>query len=262
LCSASNYAVLGLANASINNSLVTINGNEGISAGGTLSNQAPSTVNGNVYEAASGQLTNKGTVTGSTVVNSATLSQNDADAAAAVKAAEGLSVTQTLGSSSIITGNGGLNVIQVNGNISSSLTLTGTASDRFIVLVSGNLTLGGSDSLGVGGKVTAADVLYVFTGSNSSVTTHVGNVVNGTLLGLNTSYNLDGTFNGEIIGASNQSIGLLSGAIVNAVPFTPYTPPTSSVPEPSTMALFGSGLVIAGVAFRKRQRQPRSQQSI
>jgi hypothetical protein len=147
-------------------------------------------------------------------------------------------------SATTITGNGGLNVIAVNGNISKALTLSGTSNDTFVVQVTGNIDLGGSDSLGLGGAVTAANVLYVVTGD---VSTKVGNTVNGTLLGVNSNFNLDGTFNGEIIGGGSQ-IQLMSGAVVNAIPF-------NTAPEPSTMALFGSGLVMAGLVFRKRMRR-------
>jgi len=43
------YAVLGLANGTINLSLVTVNGNVGIAAGGSIINMAPSKIVGNVY---------------------------------------------------------------------------------------------------------------------------------------------------------------------------------------------------------------------
>ena len=62
LGTASNYSVLGLANVTINNSLVTITGNEGVSQGGKLTNQGPSTITGNVYQYASGQYWGPGTL--------------------------------------------------------------------------------------------------------------------------------------------------------------------------------------------------------
>jgi hypothetical protein len=254
LASAANYAVLGLANTNINNSLVTINGNEGVSAGGSLTNMAPSVVNGNVYQAAAGLYTGPGTVHGSVITAPTTLAQNDSDAAAAVSAAELLTATQTynsgIGSDTTVTGNGGLNVIAINGDITKSLMLSGSAKDTFVVLVSGNVSLVGSDALGLGGQVTSNNVLYVFTGTDN-VATHVGNTIDGTMLGLNTSFNLDGTFNGEIIGGGSSGITLMSGAVVNNVPFTP----PACVPEPSTMALLGPGLVVAGTVFRKRIRR-------
>jgi hypothetical protein len=112
-----------------------------------------------------------------------------------------------------VNGDGGLNVIAVNGDIKSSLILSGTANDTFIVNVTGTLTLGGNTTLGLAGGVTADHVLYNFVGASGSITTKVGNVLNGTLLAPAYSFTLDGTFNGEIIGGG--SISLLSGAHVN-----------------------------------------------
>jgi hypothetical protein len=257
LGSASDYAVLGLAGTALDNSLVTINGNEGVSAGGTLTNMAPSTVNGNVYEATWNQLTGPGKVTGSTYTSFTTMSTADSAAANAASAAEALTHTQTFGAinnATTITGNGGLNVIAINGTIGNSLTLSGSSSDVFVLLISGDINLNGSESLALGSAVSAANVLYVLTG-NDNVTTKVGNTLNGTLLGVNSSFNLDGTFNGEIIGGG-KGITLLSGAVVNGIAFQQCTPPPpATAPEPSTMALFGSGLVTAGIVFRRRMRR-------
>jgi hypothetical protein len=249
LGTASDYGVLGLQGTAIQNSLVTVNGNEGVSQGGSLTNMAPSTITGNAYEFVAGQYTGPGKLLGSLIINPALLTQNDIDAANASAAAAALAPTQTLSgvsSSTVVNGNGGLNVIDVNGNITNSLTLNGSANDFFVVNVTGNIALGGSTSLGLSGGVTADHVLYNLIGSSGSVATHVGNTLNGTLLGLNYNFNLDGTFNGEIIGGGN-SISLLSGAVVNFIPFTPPTPPVPEI-DPSSFAgaltLLGGGVLL------------------
>jgi hypothetical protein len=216
LGTAKNYAVLGLPNTQINNSLVTITGNEGVSQGGTLTNMAPSSIKGNVYEYASGQYSGPGVITGSVNVNPGLLAQNDADALAASAAAAGLAPTQTFGNINVgttVTGNGGLNVIQINGSITKSLILNGGPNDVFIVNVTGTVSLGGSDVLGLAGGVAASHVLYNFVGNSGTIATHVGNVLYGTLLAPKYSFNLDGAFIGEIIGGG-KSIALLSGAKV------------------------------------------------
>ena len=121
-------------------------------------------------------------------------------------------VLGTVGSPTTVSGNGDLNVIDVNGGIKASLTRSGTANDVFIVNVTGTLTLGGSSVLGLNGGVTADHVLYNFTGVGcASIATHVGNVTNGTLLAPQCNFDLDGMFNGEIIGGGG-SIKLLYGA--------------------------------------------------
>ncbi len=221
LGTANNYSVLGLNNTTITNSLVTIYGNEGVSQGGSLSNMAPSTITGNVYEYASGQYSGPGKLGGSVIVNSTLLAQNDTDALNASTTAKALTATQTFGSitsATTVTGNGGLNVIDINGNINlnnASLILSGSASDVIIVNVTGTASFVGTGGLSLAGGVTPNHVLYNFTGSSGTIASHVGNVFYGTLLAPTYSFNLDGSFIGEIIGGGS-SIQLLSNAAVNA----------------------------------------------
>ncbi len=218
LGSASAGAVIGLNGTKIQNSLVTINGDEYVSAGGSLVNMAPSTINGNVFEFNSGQYSGPGKLHGAVFVDATLLGSVNTDALNAAATVEALTPTQTLGainSPTLVVGNGGVNVINIYGNITDSLMLSGTASDVFFVNVSGTIDLVGNSVLAVTGGVTAGAVLYNLTGSGA-VQTHVGNVVNGTILAPNHNFNLDGEFNGAVIGGGkNNTISLLSGARVN-----------------------------------------------
>ena len=81
-----------------------------------------------------------------------------------------------------MTGNGGLNVILIDGSINASLTLSGGAGDVFIVNVTGRLDLRGSSALGLSGGLTAGQVLYNFVGDRGSLVTARGTTVNGTIL--------------------------------------------------------------------------------
>ena len=216
-------AVVGLQGTKIVNSLVTIYGDEYVSQSGSLANNAPSTINGNVYEFATRQYSGPGKLNGSIVTDPTLLNQVDADALSAAATAKALVPTRTfenISSPTTVTGNGGVNVIQINGNITSSLILSGNASDVFIINVTGNLNIGGSSVLGVAGNVAPGNVLYNFIGTGGTIDTHVDNVVNGTLLAPKYSFNLDGVFNGRIIGGGS-SISLLSGAIVNRPTYPP-----------------------------------------
>lgn len=251
LGSAAGFTVLGLPGTHINNSLVTITGNEGIAADGTLTNMAPSTVTGNVYQAAAGQYSGPGSIGGSLLTDPTFLAQAVADALIASSAAKGLSPTQTLSTVSTpltLTGNGGVNVIDITGDLKNSLTLTGSAADYFIVNVSGTLTFGGNAALALAGGVTADHVLYNFTGAGGgTITSHVGNTFYGTLLAPDYSFNLDGSFHGRIIGGgSGDALAMLSGATV-------ANTNTTVVPEPSAAVL--AAVVLGALGCRRRTRR-------
>ncbi|MDR3659485.1 MAG: SdrD B-like domain-containing protein, partial [Mycobacterium sp.] len=132
-----------------------------------------------------------------------------------------------------VTGNGGLNVININGSVHNSLTLSGTASDVFVVNITGNVDLIGSAALGLAGGVTAGHVLYNVTG-HGGIDILSRNAQDGTLLAPNGDVLVDGTFNGELIGG--RSVTVLPGATVNPAPFSIPSPPTASL----------SGFVISG----------------
>lgn len=260
LGNASTFAVVGLAGTTttrdqINNSLVTVNGNEGISQYGTLTNQAPSVINGNVYEYASGEYSGPGTLNGSVIVNPSFMSSADSSALTENAFAASLTPTQTFGaisSATTITGTSGVNVINITGGVNlnnANLTLTGPAGAIFIINISGSASLGGTASFALAGGVTDGNVLYNFTGPNgTSINTHVGDTINGIILAPNYKLTLDGTFNGEIIGGgAGDNIQLLSGVVVNGIP--------QAVPEPGVVALLVMGL-LALVGFARWQQSP------
>ena len=144
----------------------------GVSQGGALQNSFFSKITGNVSESSSGQLAGAGKLAGNVTADSALLASVDSSALAASSQAAALTPTQTLGMiahSTTVTGDGGLNVIAINGNIRNSLILSGTSSDIFIVNVTGNVDLSGNETLGLSGGVTADHVLYNFTGHGGSI---------------------------------------------------------------------------------------------
>src|SRR5262249_50700606 len=136
------YAVLGMPNAQLTNSSATVAGDVGISQGGKFKNAGPAAIAGTVYEATAGQYSGPGRPTGGLVTAAARLSRADADALDASARAAALAPTRTLdkvNKPTVVTGNGGLNVVFVGGDVKASLTLSGTAADVFVVNVAGTV---------------------------------------------------------------------------------------------------------------------------
>ncbi len=221
LGTAANYSVLGLQGTTILNNEVRVAGNEGVSQGGALKNKADSTITKNVFEYSKGEYSGNGKLRGQVVIDADRLAKADQDALQASLTAASQIATQTFGSikhSTVVLGNGGVNVISINGNITDSLILRGSASDIFIVNVSGTLKLRGNSTLGLAGGVTASHVLYNFTGAGTiSVDDH--DVVNGTLLAPHYSVQFEGVCKGAII-AGGDTINLKSHARVKEIDFT------------------------------------------
>ena len=249
LGTASNYAVLGVGSFANGDPFqtgdpaklrfstdVVINGNVGVGYRGSVTNISPSSIAGDVYQYRSGQYSGNGTLLGSIYTDSLILKRNYTDAVNASAQAAALAPTRTfgsIGSATTIAGNGGLNVIQINGDITSSLILSGSANDEFVINVAGTLNLTGSSVLGLNGGVTAGNVIYNFTSSGQTIITRGGNVVSGTLLALRDDIQINGNFFGEIIGG--QDITLMSGARI--------LPGGATLPEPSIFALLALGLL-------------------
>ncbi|HWE51504.1 MAG TPA: ice-binding family protein [Bryobacteraceae bacterium] len=241
------FGLLGLQNSDLELSAVVVTGNAGVSSGGKLNVMAPSSITGTVAKDSGATLTGPGSYGTVTTQSMTTI---DGDAISAASLASGLTPYQTftnLTSATTVSANGSTTVIDINGNINlnnANLTLNGTASDYFIVNVTGNLTLGGTASLLLSGGLTAGNVIYNFnSGAGACVlNTAVNDVINGIVLatGCGTS-SLDGTWNGEIIYGGTK-VTLLSNAHVNEVATVTATP------EPATFLLFGLGLLSIGLA--------------
>jgi len=289
LQNANNIDLLQLAvgsSSSIQN-ISNVTANEGIISGsGTIVNGSSGfgggyVLNGTEFSALSGQATGCSEASNGCVLDTADLANPNgtlvSGAASDYSYAAGLAATQTV--TSTITGNttfngdGGVNVISFkNGagiSLTSSgqnLTLNGSASDIFVLQISGTLNLGSTNAIQLTGGLTAQNVLLVFTGTTAQGITLSGGTVNGTLLAdvPNYSMYLYGTVNGMVAGdgtiygdaltvnGGSNIFGQSSGTVVDPSPssgtvFQPLQDDDQG-PEPATWAMLFVGIgVMAGV---------------
>jgi hypothetical protein len=148
--------------------------------------------------------------------------------------ASSLAPTQTF--STTITGNGGLNVIDVADIHNVKFTISGGPNDYFVFNVSGAVNTNQPMTL-VG--VTADQILFNLTGTGTVFQTSGGDVSYGTYLAVNGGKfqfsNLDLT--GRLINIGGD-VQLVSGSRI------------PSVPEPGTFGLICIGALVLGGAAR------------
>ncbi|MDR3605961.1 MAG: hypothetical protein P4M08_01115, partial [Oligoflexia bacterium] len=143
-------------------------------------------------------------------------------------------------SSTTINGNGSLNVIQVNGDLSLSggktLSLNGGANDLFLINVTGNVTLSGGSSIAVGSTLPPANVLIRLTSAGSSIMISGGANAAGTFLATQGSATISGAgkIEGSIFALNSISISG-AGMTFDPAPFCPanYVAVPSPTPSPS-----------------------------
>jgi hypothetical protein len=213
--------------------------------GGAVQNN--SSTNAFTYGSATG---NDGTALGVAWSAATTASAKDA----------GLTPTQTSITSNQI--NGGTNPVTVASvsSIGSSgspmaLTISGTASQVFVINVSGNIYL---SSVTLSGGVTANDVLFNVTGSGHNVTLGAG-IVSGTFLDTGGGITLNGTtLYGALIagGSGDLGVGVTSNdaASIHADAFAPV-----AAPELPTVWMAGVAcLLVLGRARLRRIKRARA----
>lgn len=121
------------------------------------------------------------------------LTPNEATVLAFAKSAEMLVPTQTFAtiaaasgnSDFTVTGNGGVNVIQVTSGImfsgNQNLVLSGTPNDQFIFILGGSVNFTGNSNIKIVGNIPPRNIVFVVMGANSINLTGNGNLV-GTFL--------------------------------------------------------------------------------
>jgi hypothetical protein len=211
------------------------------------------TINGTIYKDPSATVNISGgsSATGGTVTLTAAQSnQVTTDLNAALSIINGLTVTQTLGiisGNTTITRTANLNVIDatsINEQGGSTLAFSGSASDWFIVRVSGTLTAGGGSTIDADG-VGNGHVLFIVNGDiNSNGNSNLDGIYISTDGAIIVS---GGTHYGAFIEAgTDKELKFQSAPTINFEEFQP-------VPVPPSALLLGSALMgLVGLrGFRK-----------
>lgn len=181
-----------------------------------------------------------------------------ADAATLSSTAAGLAATQTFGAISgtqTITGNGGLNVINVASLSNPTLTISGTAKDIFVFNVAGQFSTNRTITLQ---GVTASQILWNFTGTGTVFSTSGGNLLFGTFLATNGGSFQFSSLN--LTGALINTAGHIQFVSNSKLTFDPFRPPSSEViPEPTSLLLLGTGLVVGAGVLRRSSKSSADQ---
>lgn len=224
--------------------LATVNGNVGVSNGGTLTVTAPSVINGNVNLGLGATLSRQGKITG-TITTGLNLTATQNQVFSASSTLSGFSANQTfstLNSAESFTAPAGTALVVDVGNLGlNNQNINFSGAGDLVLNVSGSFSLVGSAS------ILSSDPSHVFinyTGS-SEVQTHVGDIIDGSLFIPKAGATLDGTFFGALYGG-DHTITLMSGATLTQV---------APVPEGSTGVLLAVvGLFTGGTLVRRTRR--------
>jgi len=236
-----NFTVFG---KTVNLHNVSVYGDVGVSANGTLNLSSASSVQGDLYLDSGVKMTLGGPYGSLYQPFDLSMARSQVYEASAVIAALTPDLTYANWTSPLtINGNGGINVITVTGNVnlsSESVTLTGSPKDIFLINVLGGFTLGGSGGIIAGSGVDPSQVLVNIVGTGSKVTAKVDNEVDGTLLLPYRQMEFH-SVSGAVYGGDYE-IKLMSDATVVHVPF---------VPEPASLILFALGCVMLWPSWKK-----------
>ena len=210
--------------------------NGGLTNGGVLFHDSSAVISGSLQNPVTETL-----VPTTTTQDAATIAQNVSSFASSLAATQTFT---TISNTTTITGNGGLNVIDVANITNAKLTLSGTANDFFLFNVSNAIST--NQPMTLSGGVSPSNILFNLTGTGTVAVfqTSGGDVSFGTYLATNGGKfqfsNLNLT--GRLINVGGD-VQFVSGSMIPAVP------------EPGTFALIGIGAIALVCAVREPRRR-------
>ena len=261
LGAAAGYAGLELHAAPVTFTLskvtARVDGNIGVAPNGSFDFSGGGEVTGGIYAGAGATVTISGgsTATDGVFTNYAGINQAVADAHAAAAYYAGLTPGQTLTSlgAGTITGNGGMNVFQINGDLAlslSTLTLSGGASDVFVFNITGQVNLSRANIVLSG--VSPSAVLFNLIGTGQKVLSTGHSNTEGVFLAENGAIQVDGGVHVSDFIAGDTLIWQSGVNITQATSAS-----VVAVPEAGTTAtLIITAVMMGSFAFlQKRRRQ-------
>lgn len=209
--------------------------NGGVTNGGVVFHDSSAVISGSLQNPITLSL-----VSNSTTQAAATIAQNVSNFASSLTPTQTFT---TINNTTTLTGNGGLNVINVANIQNAKLTLSGSANDYFVFNVSSAVNT--NQPMTLSGGVTWEHVLFNLTGTGTVFQTSGGDVSYGTYLATNGGKfqfsNLNLT--GRLINTGGN-VQLVSGSSIPV-----------SVPEPGMFALVSLGALLLVPALRRSRRQ-------
>lgn len=225
LGSAADYAVIGLddVDTTISSGNTVVHGNVAVGSNGELDFSGGGKVCGRLDHDAGTPINLSGgseVIEGAFIIDMSAINADARDAAAEAAALPVTLAVEELTADAIMTGNGGLNVIDVAFDVSVSsglLTIIGNATDAFVFNVHGAMKFSGGAEVVLDG-VNPGQVLWNILGTGQRVDFSGNSIINGTVLAVDRSITVSGgTVTGAIISGGDE-LKLQSGPTVNYDP--------------------------------------------
>lgn len=260
------FAVFGLGGGSAMSVVLScgtaaVNGNLGAGGPGQVNIATPCAVNGNLYKASTVTVTGSGHVSGSTITNDTLVSQAVSNAESASSTFAAMPATDIAitsvgnGSYTFTATQSGINVVDlssVNGTTGTSVLFTCGSHPgcQWVVNDAGafHLAIG---SVGVGGGMTSGDLLFNVYSNGASVSLGSAVSMTGIFLAPYSSFQVQGSWNGEAIGGLNGTVTVMSA--INAPPPVTQVPVSNAEGYAIAVGIVAAALAVAQWLSRRRR---------